>query len=438
MRNIRREPLSALLKGACGSLLLIVVAATSLLVANALRPVPPVETSIAPPSLAPTASDIDIGWPQGGEAALGIDGQGVLAATPDPRPLPTASTAKIMTALVTLEARPLRKGESGPRITMTAQDEAAYRQDQGQGQSVVAVAAGEQLSEYQALQALLLPSANNIAEVLARWAYGSLNGGVARMNERARELQMRSTHFVDASGFNPGTVSTPADLVVLGELAMRNPVIAEIVAQTQAVLPVAGLVTNVNNRLGQAGIFGIKTGNTDQAGGCYVFAAPYQAPGGRRLLIVGAVMGMPDLESAMAGAPALVENARRALQPRRVLEAGQVVGRYRSAWGQATEVVAARPVDLLLWQGTVVATRVEMRAARLPVEAGAEVGRVTVVAAGQTARVPVVTREAISEPGWRWRARRPFPLPPLPFPGAPSLPLPGDVRFALPATPSRG
>jgi D-alanyl-D-alanine carboxypeptidase (penicillin-binding protein 5/6) len=435
MRTTRRELLPVLARGACGSLLMVLVAAAALLGANYLRPLPPVHVWTAPSSLVASDARADLGWPGGGEAALGIDGQGVLAATPEARPLPTASTAKIMTALVTLEARPLGRGEQGPSISITAQDEVSYKQAASQGQSVVAVAAGEQLTEYQALQALLLPSANNIAELLARWAYGSLAGGVRRMNERARELQLRSTYFADASGFSPSTVSAPADLVVLGLLAMRSQVIAEIVAQTQAVLPVAGPVANVNTMLGQAGILGIKTGNTDQAGGCYVFAAPFQAPGGRRLLIVGAVMGMPDLGSAMASAPALVENARRALQVRRVLEAGQVVGGYRSDWGELTDVVASKPVDLLLWQGTVVSRSVVLRAPEPPLAAGSEVGSVTLAAAGQTVQVPIVTRRPISEPEWRWRIER-RPWPALPLPGAPFVLLPGFLRFGLPATPS--
>ena len=55
-------------------------------------------------------------------------------------------------------------------------------------ESVVPIAAGEQLTERQALQALLLPSANNIAAVLARWDAGSTDGFVARMNATARSL----------------------------------------------------------------------------------------------------------------------------------------------------------------------------------------------------------------------------------------------------------
>jgi len=69
----------------------------------------------------------------------------------------------------------------------------------------------EQLTELQALQALLLPSANNIAAVLARWDGGSAGRFVARMNATARSLGMTHTRYTDPSGYDDATVSTAAD-----------------------------------------------------------------------------------------------------------------------------------------------------------------------------------------------------------------------------------
>lgn len=125
--------------------------------------------------------------------------------------MPIASLAKIMTGYVVLRDRPLPAAGPGPVITVAAADAAAYARDQRQGQSVVRVAAGEKLTERQALEAMLIPSGNNIASLLARWDAGSEAAFAAKMNTRARQLGLGGTRYGDASGADPATVSTAAD-----------------------------------------------------------------------------------------------------------------------------------------------------------------------------------------------------------------------------------
>src|SRR5205814_7710540 len=129
--------------------------------------------------------------------------------------------------------------------------------------SIVPIVAGEELTELQALQALLLPSANNVAAVLARWDAGSEARFVARMNATAQSLGMSHTRYTDPSGFDDATVSTAADQVRLIDRAMRVPVFAGIVATPSATLPVAGTVHNTNTLLGHDGFVGVKTGSDD-------------------------------------------------------------------------------------------------------------------------------------------------------------------------------
>ena len=148
-----------------------------------------------------------------------------------------------MTAYLVLRDHPLGPGEDGPTITLTAADVADTDRRRGRQESVVPVADGEQLTERQALQALLLPSANNIAAVLARWDAGSDDRFVARMNATARSLGMTHTRYTDPSGYDDATVSTAADQVRIVDRAMRLPVFASIVATPSATLPVAGTVT---------------------------------------------------------------------------------------------------------------------------------------------------------------------------------------------------
>jgi serine-type D-Ala-D-Ala carboxypeptidase (penicillin-binding protein 5/6) len=247
-------------------------------------------------------------WPAYGQAAVQIE-QSQVQAGPNQHAAPIASVAKVMTAYLVLRDHPLRPGEDGPTITLTDADVADTDRRLGQEESVVPIAAGEQLTERQALQALLLPSANNIAAVLARWDAGSVEGFVARMNAAARSLGMSHTRYTDPSGYDDATVSTAADQVRLVDRAMRLPVFASIVATPSATLPVAGAVHNTNTLLGHDGFVGVKTGSTDAAGGCFAFRA-IRWIDGKRTTITGVVLGQPgdDLSAAgLAAADAMVD-----------------------------------------------------------------------------------------------------------------------------------
>jgi D-alanyl-D-alanine carboxypeptidase (penicillin-binding protein 5/6) len=247
-------------------------------------------------------------WPAQGQAAVQI-GQSGIQAGPNQRAAAIASVAKVMTAYVVLRDHPLRPGEDGPTITLTDADVADADRRRAQEESVVPVAAGEELSERQALQALLLPSANNIAAVLARWDAGSADRFVARMNATARSLGMTRTRYTDPSGFDDATVATAADQVRIVTRAMRLPVFASIVATQSAALPVAGTVRNTDRLLGHDGFVGVKTGSDDAAGGCFAFRAVRWIDG-RRTTITGVVLGQPGddrIAAGLAAADALVD-----------------------------------------------------------------------------------------------------------------------------------
>jgi D-alanyl-D-alanine carboxypeptidase (penicillin-binding protein 5/6) len=234
----------------------------------------------------------EVSWPAYGVSAADISGFGVVAGPGATRPVPIASVAKVMTAYVVLHDHPLPSDGSGPDITVQPSEAAAYPSQARDGDSLVPVAAGETITERQALEALLLPSADNMAWILARWDAGGQAAFVARMNATARRLGMTGTSYTDPSGLDPSTTSTAADQVRLGVAAMRVPPLAAIVAKSTAVVPVAGVVRNYNALLGQDGIVGLKTGSTQAAGGCILLAAWHKA-GGRKTLIVAATLGQP-------------------------------------------------------------------------------------------------------------------------------------------------
>jgi|SRR5579884_2076268 len=290
---------------------------------------------VSSPSTAPSTTTV-VGrehrtgvWPAHGQAAV-VTGQSEIQAGPGQHPVPIASVAKVMTAYLVLRDHPLRPGQGGPAITLTDADVADTDHRRRREESVVPVSAGEQLTELQALQALLLPSANNIAVVLARWDAGSVNRFVARMNAAARSLGMTRTRYTDPSGYDDTTVSTAADQVRVVDRAMRLPVFARIVATPSTILPVAGTVYNTDTLLGHDGFVGVKTGSDDAAGGCFAFRA-IRWIGGKRTAITGVVLGQPGRGRIVAGlgaAEAIVDG---------------IAGRPRQRSAQLPQLAAGRP-----------------------------------------------------------------------------------------------
>jgi D-alanyl-D-alanine carboxypeptidase (penicillin-binding protein 5/6) len=233
-----------------------------------------------------------VSWPADGTSAAYISGYGVTAGPGATTKVPIASVAKLMTAYVILRDHPLSANGSGPDITVQPSEAAAYPSQLADGDSLVEVAAGETITERQALVALLLPSADNIAWILARWDAGSRDAFAAKMNAAARSLGMSGTDYTDPSGLDSSTVSTAADQVRLGAAALRVPALAAITALPEAFVPVAGVVRNTNILLGQDGITGLKTGSTQAAGGCLLVAATIRVRG-HSTLIVAATFGQP-------------------------------------------------------------------------------------------------------------------------------------------------
>jgi serine-type D-Ala-D-Ala carboxypeptidase (penicillin-binding protein 5/6) len=145
-----------------------------------------------------------------------------------------------MRAYLMLRDHSLPPGQDGPAITLTNADVADTERRRGRQESVVSGAAGEQLTERQALQGVLLRSANNIAAVLARWDAGSVDRFVARQTAAARSLGTTHVCHTDPNGYDDATVSTAAGQVRIVDEAIHVPVFASILAAPSATLPVAG------------------------------------------------------------------------------------------------------------------------------------------------------------------------------------------------------
>jgi D-alanyl-D-alanine carboxypeptidase (penicillin-binding protein 5/6) len=388
--------------------LLILAAVVAGGVVNYLRPIPAVAATSSLHAQDTVSGAIPrIPWPSGGQAAMGAAGLGLIASSGNERPVSAASVTKVMTALVILTDKPLKKGETGATVTITDVDVQSYLADQANKESVVAVQAGEQLTEFQLLEGLLLPSANNFAQTLARWDAGSIEAFVALMNKRATDLHMTHTTFADTSGASPKTVSTPSDLMMLGMEAMKLDVFAQIVAMPQADLPVAGTVYNVDAVVGQSGIIGIKTGSGLADGANFLFAADASIDG-QSVRLYGCVMGLPTLARAFAAAKSLIVSMRANLHVRRIIAKNQAVASYATPWGGQSDLLSTVDVDLVEWPGMILRQRLDAPALVVDkaIAPGTREGSEHVVLGDYILDVELVTGSQLYPPGRAWRLTR--------------------------------
>ncbi|WP_062349837.1 D-alanyl-D-alanine carboxypeptidase family protein [Herbidospora yilanensis] len=182
------------------------------------------------------------------------------------RRVPVASLTKVMTAYVVR-----RQADLDDLVTITAAD---VNHARSTGATHAGLRAGERLTVRQLLYALLLPSAADASNALAR-AYGpGKRRFVARMNAAARALHLDDTRFVNADGLPAaGQYSTARDQLELTRVVLKDRVLAQI-ARTRVVRASGHTWTNTNKLLGTTpGVIGLKTGFTRAAGYCLAFAA---------------------------------------------------------------------------------------------------------------------------------------------------------------------
>jgi D-alanyl-D-alanine carboxypeptidase (penicillin-binding protein 5/6) len=348
-------------------------------------------------------------WPSEGQAAVAVAGGATLAyPATGARPAAIASLAKMMTAYQVLHDHPLGVVGTGPSLRVTAADVADYKHRRNQQQSVLVVQAGERFSEYKALQALLIPSANNVAAMLARWDAGSVGGFVKKMNATAGSLGLTQTHYADPDGTSPSTVSTASDQLLLAQKAMASPTFAKIVRQPAATFPIAGTVFNFNYSIGHHGFIGIKTGSDAAAGGCWAFAAQ-RSVDGKPTVVYGVILGQHAKKTGELIKPALNLGLRLAdatpgvVKRVTLMPAGTGVGTLAAPWRSSVRLVTQHTLSVVAAPGQKYDVQLQLHApSSHAVAAGAVVGTVTVAGVS----TPVVVERAAAGPTLNWRLTR--------------------------------
>lgn len=390
---------------AVASLLALVLGLGFYLPYTLLAPVHAASAQLAPWQ-APAVSAPAVAFPGYGASGVGAVGYpGVLARAGATTALPIASLTKIVTALVVLSVKPLSGTDPGPNLTFGPIDRQFYADQLAQNGVVEPVYDGEQMPQRTVMTVMLMASANNYADSLANWAFGSKAAFAAAAQAWLAKQGLATTTIIDPTGIDPSNASTITDLVELAKLAIADPVISKIVATTSIDVPAVGTVTNRNELLGIDGINGIKTGTLDQAGACLMFSATVTI-GNTPITLVGAVLGGPDHPTIDAAVRTLIEQATAGFHEVSLVKAGESFASYSTPWGDAAQAVAASSASLVLWQNTPVTATVRAGPVKLAAS-GTAVGDVTFTAGEHHTTVPLVLSNPISDPGAWWRLTHP-------------------------------
>ncbi|MFJ3815461.1 serine hydrolase [Streptomyces sp. NPDC090056] len=384
-------------------LLLLIVFA----IAQMVRPLPaPALKLSAAPTFTFEGGALKMPWPGEGQGAVEVEGVGSMGTYGPQKPAPIASVTKTMTAYVILRDHPLKGKQTGPEIEI---DKKAADQGKAEHESTAAVEEGQTYSQKELLQLLMIPSANNVARLLARWDAGSEAAFVEKMNAAAKDLGMEQSTYTDPSGLLDSTVSTPQDQLKLAKAVMQYDVFREIVNMPNVTVEgIPGRIENNNNILLKPGVGGIKTGSSTPAGGNLLWSANTVVDGENRR-VLGIVMGAKNakylgdkLQLSIDYSYELIKRAQKDVTSAPVVRKGQVLGYVDDGLGGKTPVVATKELKAVGWPGLEVKLDLTDGGKAVPHtgKAGDVVGQVSIGTGTGRVSSPVALQADLAEPGF--------------------------------------
>jgi serine-type D-Ala-D-Ala carboxypeptidase (penicillin-binding protein 5/6) len=315
----------------------------------------------------------------------------VLASHDASTEMPIASITKLMTVLVVLDHRKLTDVVAvDPRVTTVGQESADLR-------------AGELLSVRDLLKAALIQSANDAADALALSVAPDFPSFAELMNAKAKELGLTESHFVRPDGLDaPDEYSSAQDVTRLALDAMRIPVVREFVDETDDTLPDGRALHTWNDLLGVLpGVFGVKTGHTDEAGWSQV-----AADRGEGVTVYATILGSPTRQQRNDDLTRLLVWGLSQYRIVDAISTQRVYATARLPFGRpALGLVASQPMLATVRIGRPLTERVVAPAVvSLPVALGQVLGRVEVWNGSHLlASRALVASRGVARPSMAWR-----------------------------------
>ncbi len=322
---------------------------------------------------------------------------------------PAASLTKLMTLLLILEK--MEKGEMQPEDKVTVSEYAAA---QTGSQAFLDAHAAYPVKDL--LKATIISSGNDSAVALAEYAAGTEEAFTARMNERAAELGLKNTHYMNCTGLPAENQYTSArDVAMISREICRYPVYFSFSsAWLDSLIHPSGRVTDLTNTNRLVRFYpdcdGLKTGSTSEAKYCLSATAERK---GMRLIAV--VLGVPNSQTRFNEARDMMEYGFAHYARVQVAAAGDLIGvKIPVRLGAREEVDAALGggLSMLLKNGQAEKLRFETSLPDFlsaPVAKGQEIGQVRVLLGDEiVARLPAVAAQEVRLPGLLEGFRRLF------------------------------
>lgn len=382
-----------------------IVAATALYTVTLLCwPLRAVTATTATVDIPMSQSAAAMTWPANGRAAVGLADGTMLAQHGDNTSVPIASITKVITSLVVLEKMPLAVGQDGPMITFTDADVALYNKYIAMDGSVAPLSVGQTMSQHDLMKICLVLSANNYAETMALWAYGSLDAFLTAARSYLDKHGLHETFIADSTGFSPDSKSSTHDLLRLGALALKDPILKDIVGQATVDVPNYGTVRTTNAVLGEHGIIGIKTGNTDEAGNCLLFAAQ-QTVESEPVTVVGVVLGSPTRAELWQSVRDVIQSAQASFESVPLVQQKIPYATYTTPWGETVRAISTQTQTGTVWPAQPIDQHVTVR--MINPDTRGKVGTVTTKVGDRTYTTQLQLDTPLTGPSWHWRLLHP-------------------------------
>ncbi|MCL2371219.1 serine hydrolase [Candidatus Saccharibacteria bacterium] len=334
-------------------------------------------------------------------SAVSMGGHLLSASKDNALATPTASTAKMILALIIREQHPFDLGEVGETITLNQNDVALLRTCQSLNGSCSPVIVGAEMTMFDALATVMIVSSNNLSDSLAIRNFGSLEAYRTHANARLQEWGIYNTHVgTDASGRDASSTSTPEDLVRLGEKILADPVLNKIVNTTEMTVPVAGRIVNQNRALTDRGFTRVRTGWIGTPSGFNMVASAKHL--GEDIVV--AVMGRAERPDSSRDAIQILEQIKDKINMQTLISTGQKIGYVDTWWHEPIPVFASADIEVigkgLDWQ-----IQIQTNNIRAGQSAG-QIGTLTVTHGNQQLTAPIKITSDIPSPSLLARLTR--------------------------------
>lgn len=318
---------------------------------------------------------------------------------------PLASITKLVVALVGQESRPISPEEKP--YTWDWDDLAMQAELLAEDSVIMPIQLGTELTRLELLRGALIPSANDFMRAYTSATFGSHDCFLSAVATWRDKHGLTSLEIVEPTGLDERNAASLRDILEIGRLALADPVIAEIVRQTDTTIPGVGTVETTNPLLPvDPRVVGLKTGTLYSSGYNLLFAATM----GHERRVVAVTLGRESSEHRANDSASLLDRIATLPTVVEFPESSTLVGTVTTWDGDVVELVSDPTPPVELVPGESATREIDLGVFVNPGEDGSIVGTVTVTSPHGTDTREVTTSATIETPGFWWKFRHPQAL----------------------------